>query len=130
MTVDLKTAVMKNIGDLKKAISVKASEMAQLESELKRHENVPELLGSNGSREKARGGNGGRRGRLNLRDVLARLPENFTSRDFVKAAVRTRKPSVYLRQTLSRWARQGKIKRVERGKYHKVKKGGGSHLAA
>jgi hypothetical protein len=130
MTVDLKSAVMKNIGDLKKAISVKASEMAQLESELKRHENVLDLLGSNGGREKARGGNGGRRGRMNLRDVLARLPESFTSRDFVKAAVRTRKPSVYLRQTLSRWARQGKIKRVERGKYHKVKKGGVNHLAA
>jgi hypothetical protein len=127
MGVDLKSAVMKNIEDLRKAISVKAAEMAQLEGELKRHETVLELLGSNGRREGARGG---RRGRLNLRDVLAQLPEKFTSRDFVKAAVRTRKPSVYLRQTLSRWARQGKIKRVERGKYHKVKNGGASRLAA
>lgn len=126
MGVDLKTAVMKNIDDLKKAISVKASEMARLESELKRHETVLELLGSNGVREKGRG----RRGRMNLRDVLAQLPEKFTSRDFVKAAVRTRKPSVYLRQTLSRWARQGKIKRVERGKYHKVKNGSVNRLAA
>jgi hypothetical protein len=130
MGVDLKTAVMKNIDDLRKAISVKASEMAQLESELERHETVLELLGSNGGREKARPGSSRRRGRMNLRDVLARLPENFTSRDFVKAAVRTRKPSVYLRQTLSRWARQGKIKRVERGKYHKVKNGGMNRLAA
>jgi hypothetical protein len=130
MGVDLKTAVMKNIDDLRKAISVKASEMAQLENELKRHETVLELLGRNGGREKARAGGGGRRGRMNLRDVLARLPEKFTSRDFVKAAVRTRKPSVYLRQTLSRWARQGKIKRVERGKYHKVKNGSVHRLAA
>lgn len=128
MGVDLKSAVMKNIDDLKKAISVKASEMAQLESELKRHETVLELLGSNGGRGRA--GSGVRRGRMNLREVLARLPERFTSRDFVRAAVRTRKPSVYLRQTLSRWARQGKIKRVERGKYHKVKNGGVSRLAA
>ena len=130
MGVDLKSAVMKNIEDLKKAISVKASEMAQLESELKRHETVLQLLGSDGSRERARAGSGGRRGRLTLRDVLAQLPEKFTSRDFVKAAVRTRKPSVYLRQTLSRWARQGKIKRVERGKYHKVRNGSASRLAA
>lgn len=130
MGVDLKSAVMKNIEDLKKAISVKASEMAELESELKRHETVLQLLGSNGGRERARAGSGARRGRLTLRDVLAQLPEKFTSRDFVKAAVRTRKPSVYLRQTLSRWARQGKIKRVERGKYHKVKNGGASRLAA
>jgi hypothetical protein len=129
MGVDLKTAVMRNIEDLRKAISVKASEMAQLESELKRHETVLELLGSNG-RDRARGGSSGRRGRMNLRDVLANLPEKFTSRDFVKAAVRTRKPSVYLRQTLSRWARQGKIKRVERGKYHKVKNGSVHRLAA
>jgi hypothetical protein len=130
MGVDLKIAVMKNIEDLKKAISVKASEMAQLESELKRHETVLELLRNSGGREKGRAGTSARRGRMNLRDVLAQLPEKFTSRDFVKAAVRTRKPSVYLRQTLSRWARQGKIKRVERGKYHKVKNSSVNRLAA
>lgn len=130
MGVDLKIAVKKNIEDLKKAISVKASEMAQLESELKRHETVLELLGNSGGREKGRAGTSAGRGRMNLRDVLAQLPEKFTSRDFVKAAVRTRKPSVYLRQTLSRWARQGKIKRVERGKYHKVKNSSVNRLAA
>jgi hypothetical protein len=130
MGVDLKIAVMKNIEDLKKAISVKASEMAQLESELKRHETVLELLRNSGGREKGRVGTRARRGRMNLRDVLAQLPEKFTSRDFVKAAVRTRKPAVYLRQTLSRWARQGKIKRVERGKYHKVRNSSVNRLAA
>jgi predicted transcriptional regulator of viral defense system len=87
------------------------------------------LLGKNGS-GKTRAGSGARRSGTNLREVLARLPEKFTSRDFVKAAVRTKKPSVYLRQTLSRWARQGKIKRVQRGKYHKVRNGGMHHMAA
>lgn len=130
MGVDLKIAVKKNIEDLKKAISVKASEMAQLESELKRHETVLELLGNSDGRQKGRARTSARRGRITLRDVLAQLPEKFTSRDFVKAAVRTRKPSVYLRQTLSRWARQGKIKRVERGKYHKVKNSSVNRLAA
>lgn len=129
MGVDLKTAVMKSMDELKKAISVKSSEIARLENELKRHETVLELLGRNGG-EKVRAGSGARRSRNNLREVLARLPEKFTSRDFVKAAVRTKKPSVYLRQTLSRWARQGKIKRVERGKYHKVRNGGMRHMAA
>ncbi len=129
MGIDLKTAVMKSIDELKKAISVKASEIAQLESELRRHESVLELLGRNG-RGRVRAGIGARRGRISLRDVLARLPETFTSRDFVKAAVRTKKPSVYLRQTLSRWARQGKIKRVERGKYHKVRNGNPHRMAA
>ena len=129
MEVDLRTTVMKSIDRLKKAISVKSSEIAQLENELKRHETVLELLGTNG-RGKVRAGSGARRSRTNLREVLARLPEKFTSRDFVKAAVRTKKPSVYLRQTLSRWARQGKIKRVERGKYHKVRNGSAHRMAA
>jgi hypothetical protein len=129
MGIDLKTAVMKNMDDLRKAISVKASEIAHLENELKRHETVLELLERDG-KEKVRTVSGGRRGRMNLREVLARLPERFTSRDFVKAAVRTKKPSVYLRQTLSRWARQGKIKRVERGKYHKVRNNSVHRLAA
>ncbi len=128
MTVDLKAAVLKSMDDLKKAISEKASEIARLEDELKRHESVLELLGKNG--KGARVGNGSRHGRINLRDVLARLPERFTSRDFVRAAVRTKKPSVYLRQTLSRWARPGKIKRVERGKYHKVRNGSAHRMAA
>ncbi len=128
MTADLKTAVLKSMDDLKKAISEKASEMAELEDELKRHESVLALLGKNGKATRA--ASGSRHGRTSLRDVLARLPERFTSRDFVKAAVRTKKPSVYLRQTLSRWARQGKIKRVERGKYHKVRNGSAHRMAA
>jgi Transcriptional regulator, AbiEi antitoxin len=129
MGTDLKRAVIRSIDKLKKAISVKSSEIARLENELKCHETVLELLGSNG-RGKVRVGSGARRSATNLREVLARLPDQFTSQDFVKAAVRTKKPSVYLRQTLSRWARQGKIKRVERGKYHKVRNGGMHRMAA
>ncbi len=127
MTADLKTAVLKSIEELKETIAEKTAEIAQLEDELKRHESALELLAKDGNGMRA--GTTTRHGRLKLRDVLEKLPEKFTSRDFVKAAVRTKKPSVYLRQTLSRWARQGKIKRVERGKYHKVK-GSSSHRMA
>jgi hypothetical protein len=129
MKVNLKSAVRESIADIKKAIAAKASEIAQLENELTRHETVLQLLNGEG-RGKGRAGSRGRGGRTNLRAVLAGLPEKFTSRDFVKAAIRTKKPPVYLRQTLSRWARQGKIKRVERGKYHKVKNSSASRLAA
>ena len=129
MEANLKRAVIRSIDRLKKAISLKSSEIAQLENELKRHQTVLELLGRNG-RGKIRVASGARRSPTNLREVLARLPDQFTSKDFVKAAVRTKKPSVYLRQTLSRWARQGKIKRVERGKYHKVRNGSAHRMAA
>ncbi len=128
MTTDLRTAVLKSIEDLKRAIAEKTAEIAELEDELNRHESALELLAKDGNGMHA--GTASRHGRLKLRDVLEKLPERFTSRDFVKAAVRTRKPSVYLRQTLSRWARQGKIKRVERGKYHKVRSGGAHRMAA
>jgi hypothetical protein len=128
MKVNLKSAVRKSIDEIKKAIAAKSSEIARLENELKRHQTVLQLLGE--PRDRSRGVSRARRGRTNLRAVLADLPEKFTSRDFVKAATRTKKPPVYLRQTLSRWARQGKIKRVERGKYHKVKGSSVSRLAA
>jgi hypothetical protein len=129
MKLDLKSAVRKSIANLKKAISAKNSEVARLENELKRHETVLQLLNGEGAGRR-RTVTKGRSGRSNLRAVLAELPEKFTSRDFVKAAVRTKKPPVYLRQTLSRWARQGKIKRVQRGKYHKVKTSQVSRMAA
>jgi hypothetical protein len=129
MKVDLKSAVRKSIANLKKAISAKNSEVARLENELRRHETVLQLL--NGEEAvKRRPVTRARGGRTNLRAVLADLPEKFTSRDFVKAAGRTKKAPVYLRQTLSRWARQGKIKRVQRGKYHKVKNIAISRMAA
>jgi hypothetical protein len=128
MTADLKTAVLRSIEELRRTIAEKTAEIEQLEDELKRHESALELLAKDGTGMRA--GNGSRRGRIKLRDVLEKLPERFTSRDFVKAAVRTKKPSVYLRQTLSRWARQGKIKRVERGKYHKVRSSSAHRMAA
>ena len=129
MPVDIKTAVVKNMDELKKAISEKSSEVAQLEEELKRHETVLALLSDHGA-QRGRNGTGRRRGRADLRAVLTRLPDTFTSRDFVRAGSRTRKPPIYLRQILSRWVKQGKIKRLERGKYQKTKKANLHRLAA
>ena len=130
MAVDLKAAILGSIDELKKAISKKSSEMAQLESELKRHETVLALLaGRNGAgntrAKRSRGAN-----RATLRAVLFRIPDTFTSKEFVKEAARTKKEPIYIRQTLSRWAREGKIKRLERGKYQKLKKASIHHLAA
>jgi len=130
MTVDLKAAILGSIGELKKAISKKSAEMAQLESELKRHETVLALLaGRNGAgntrAKRSRGAN-----RATLRAALIRVPDTFTSKEFVKEAARTKKEPIYIRQTLSRWAREGKIKRLERGKYQKLKKASIHHLAA
>lgn len=129
MAVDLRGAVIENMKELKKAIFEKSSEVAQLQKELKRHQTVLALLTENGRgnmpAEKGRPSRGGVLG-----EVLTRLPETFTSREFMKAATRTKRSPVYLRQLLSRWAKQGKIKRVQRGKYQKSKTSNAHRLAA
>ncbi|MPZ75513.1 MAG: hypothetical protein GEU77_03230 [Deltaproteobacteria bacterium] len=128
MSVNLEAAVRQNMDELKKAISDKASEVAELEKELKRYETVLAVLRAD---KNASSGRKGRpRGKTDLSTVLGGLPETFTSKEFIKAATRTRKPSVYLRLALSRWAKEGRVKRLERGKYQKVKNGSTHRLAA
>jgi len=122
MHVDLKMAVMRNMSELKKAISDKSSEVAQLQRELERHENILALLSQTNGRGKGRATAGRRRGRGDLNAVLSRLPDTFTSREFVKAGTQANKTPIYLRQVLSRWTRTGKLKRLQRGKYQKSKK--------
>jgi hypothetical protein len=129
MSLDLREAVRKNMEELRKAIFEKSSEVARLEKELKRHQTVLELLNDNG--DKKTPAQTSRRSRPGaLGEVLTNLPDTFTSREFMKAATRTKRSPIYLRQLLSRWARQGKIKRVQRGKYHKARTSNLHRLAA
>lgn len=129
MALDLRAAVIKNMDELKKAISTKSSEVAHLEEELDRYKAMLALLSGNGRATKARNGRQ-RRSSADLRAILDRVPDTFTSREFVRAGVRTKRPPIYLRQILSRWAKQGRIKRLERGKYQKIKKSNVHRLAA
>ena len=129
MPVDIKSVVARNINELKRVISDKSSELDLLKRDLERHESVLELLSRDGG-QKISFRNGRRRRGGELDAVVSRLPEKFTNKDFLKAAARARKSSVYLRQILSRWAKQGRIKRLQRGKYQKVKKANGKRLAA
>lgn len=138
MSVDVREAVIKNVQEIKRALDEKTSEVARLEKELKRYQTVLELLSENGNRRQAAAAkdemaqtNGSRRGRRGaLGEVLTRLPETFTSREFMRAATKTRRSPIYLRQLLSRWAKQGRIKRVQRGKYQKNKGANVQRLAA
>jgi predicted nuclease with TOPRIM domain len=137
MSVDVRQAVIRNVQEIKKALDEKTSEVARLEKELKRYQSVLELLSENGKalrpevRYEPAQPNGARRGRRGaLGEVLTRLPETFTSREFMKAATRTKRSPIYLRQLLSRWAKQGRIKRVQRGKYQKSKAANVQRMAA
>lgn len=130
MAVDVKAAVIKNMNELRKALSTKSSEVAELEKELDRYKTMLELLSGNGRTAKVRNGNRRRRSSADLREVLSRVPDTFTSKDFVKAGVRTKRPPIYLRQILSRWVKQGRLKRLERGRYQKIKRTSVQRLAA
>lgn len=120
MPLDLKPVVTRSISELKKALSAKASELAALKKELERYETVRKVLsqdhrGGGITRRKARSG------RLtDWKAVLKGLPDTFTSEHFRKTAAARNKSAVYLRQILSRWTKQRRIKRVARGKYRKV----------
>ena len=128
MSVNLEAAIIGNINELKQAISEKSLEVTQLEKELKRYETALNVLRDGD--ENVSAAKGGRRRKTDLSTVLSDLPDTFTSKDFIKAATRTRKPSVYLRLALSRWTKEGRLKRLERGKYQKVRGGGSHRLAA
>jgi hypothetical protein len=114
MPVDVKAAVMESIADIGKALSEKSVQVARLKQELSVYENILKLLAKKDAHQ-----NGKPR---NLRLILVSMPETFTSKDFAAAAAFSGTSSVYLRQMLTRWTKQGELKRLERGKYHKTKK--------
>jgi hypothetical protein len=130
MPVNLRVAVIETMNELRKTISEKSSEVAELKRELERYKSVLTLLSQTKSEDKLRVRNGRRRSGGDLDAVLGRLPTVFRSRDFMRAASRAGKSSVYLRQILSRWARRGKIKRLEKGKYRKLKRTSVQRMAA
>ena len=118
--------VRREIDRLKKEIDRKTSELASLNDELGRHQKVYGLLGGANRRprrpRRARG-----RARtttlVNWNSVLQGPPSCFTIGDLAEAPDARKKSPVYLRQVVVRWAKQGKTKRVERGRYQKVQQG-------
>ena len=117
MAKGLESAVIRSINEIEKTISQKSSEVEQLKKQLQNYKSALTLLGKGSSVAKSLG----KSPRTDLRSVLAQLPEAFSSADFVKAASGKKKDPAYLRQTLVRWAAQGRLKRMVRGKYHKSK---------
>jgi len=62
--------------------------------------------------------------------MLDQLPSRFTVGDLAKEAVARRNSPGYVRQVAVRWAKQGKTKRIGRGKYQKVEQGKSRAAAA
>lgn len=119
MALDLRSVVARDIADMERSISQKTAEVNQLKQQLQDYKSALSFL-SKGRGSVARVSGGQRGPRSTLRSVLDDLPDIFASSDFVEAAAGSGKDPRYLRQTLVRWAAQGKLKRLERGQYRKA----------
>src|SRR3990170_8504344 len=133
MPENLITSVKREIDRFKKEIGRRTSELAALKDELIKHQKAYRLLAGRDTKAQRPGRRRGRARRAtpaNWDSVLDRLPGRFTIGDIAKAADAGRKTSGYVRQVAVRWAKQGKTKRVGRGKYQKVEQGKSRAAAA
>lgn len=125
MANDVRASLRKEIDRLRRAISQKSTELKSLNEELKRCKGALDLLrngiGRGVTRARRKRAKAGKSALVNWDSVLGQLPNSFTSKDITKRPESKGKAPVYLRQIVSRWAKQGKTKRVGLGKYQKVK---------
>jgi len=133
MPENLITSVKREIGRLTKEIGRRTSELAAVKDELIKHQRAYRLLAGGNTKPQRPGRRRGRARRttpVNWNAMLDQLPSRFTVGDLAKEAGARRKSSGYVRQVAVRWAKQGKTKRIGRGKYQKVKQGKSRAAAA
>ena len=126
MPENLITSVKREIGRLKREIGQRTSELAAFKDKLIKHQRAYRLLAgrdTKAQRPARRRGRARRTTPVNWNSMLDQLPSRFTVGDIAKAAGARRKSSGYVRQVAVRWAKQGKTKRIGRGKYQKVQQG-------
>jgi hypothetical protein len=133
MPENLITSVRREIDRLKKEIGQRTSELVASKDELIKHQKAYRLLAGGNTKAQRPGRKRGRAKRttpVNWNSMLDLLPSRFTVGDLAKKAVPGRKSSGYVRQVAVRWAKQGKTKRVGRGRYQKVEQGKSRAAAA
>ncbi len=129
MAADLKVSVKREIERLKKELAAATERVAALREEIKRHELVHDMLDGRMT------GKGSRRGRrpvvgalkrgprgamIDWTAVLATLPERFTLDSLLAHETAGGKTRAYLRQVVSRWSKEGRVRRTGRGMYEKT----------
>ncbi|MCY4440349.1 MAG: hypothetical protein OXE53_09100 [Deltaproteobacteria bacterium] len=128
MSKDLKVSVKREIDRLRKDLAVAAGQVAALQEQIKRHELVQDML------DGRKTGKGSRRGRpgagalkrgprgpmIDWTAVLATLPDQFTLDSLLAHKTAGEKTRGYLRQVVSRWSKESRIRRTGRGMYEKT----------
>ena len=128
MAADLKISVKREIDRLRKELAVATARVAELQEEIKRHELVHDMLDGRET------GKGSRRGRsttgalkrgprgamIDWTAVLATLPDRFTLDSLLTHETAGEKTPAYHRQVVSRWSKEGRVRRTGRGMYEKT----------
>ncbi len=129
MATDLKDSVRREIDRLRKELAVATGRVAALLEEIRRHELVQDMLGGprtgKGSRQGRRSMAGGlkrgpRGAMIDWTAVLATLPDRFTLDSLLTHETAGEKTPAYHRQVVSRWSREGRVRRTGRGMYEKT----------
>ncbi len=128
MATDLKDSVKREIDRLRKELDTTTGRVAALQEEIKRHEVVQDLLDGRttgkGSRQGRSGVGAFKRGprgaMIDWTAVLATLPNRFTLDSLLAHETAGEKNRAYLRQVVSRWSKEGRIRRTGRGTYEKT----------
>ncbi len=102
--------------------------VAALRDEIKRHELAYDMLdgrktGKGSRRGRSEAGalkRGPRRAMTDWTAVLATLPDQFTLDSFLAHETAGEKTRAYPRQVVSRWSKEGRIRRTGRGMYEKT----------
>ena len=128
MAADLRVSVKRQIDRLKKELAVATGRVAALQEEIERHELVYDMLDGRktgkGSR-RGRSGTGalkrGPRGEMiDWTAVFTTLPDQFSLETMSAHKTAGEKPRGYHRQVVSRWSKEGRIRRTGRGMYEKI----------
>ena len=128
MATDLKVSVKREIDRLRKELDTATGRVAAIQEEIKRHELVHDMLDGRktGKRSRqVRSGAGalkrGPRGAMiDWKGVFATLPARFTLDSLLAHETANDKSRGYLGQVVSRWLKEGRIRRTGRGMYEKT----------
>ena len=128
MATDLKVSVKREIDRLRKELAAATGRVAALRDEIKRHELVYEMLDGRKTGKRSQQGRseagalkrGPRGAMIDWTAVLATLPDRFRLDSLLAHETAGEKTRTYHRQVVSRWSKEGRVRRTGRGMYEKT----------
>ena len=129
MATDLKVSVKRQIKRLRKELDTATGRVAALQEEIRRHELIQDMLDGRKTAKRSRQGRrstagalkrGPRGAMIDWTAVFATLPDRFTLETMSDHETAGEKPRSHHRQVVSRWSKEGRIRRTGRGMYEKT----------